>query len=214
MSLETLSIHFWNWDSDSSDEVYGLLNEMYTRGIYKQLHIKGHFDTTLAAGLLSVKGLVALLPVTKIVDLPPLESVIILKLLTEYHQIGNRLYNRGSFIYRDYHIEQPEKLARSLINLEEVHICNIDHIWPFIRFSSKLKRIAIGNSFENKDLKRKGISLVKMNREREILLTTSERVTKVTFYVPRHIYLSSRWRGEIDLNLIKMERFEMYKFVH
>lgn len=100
-----------------------------------------------------------------------------------------------------------ETIARSLVNLECVFICDpkIGGFLSFIRYSAKLRR------FKVKYLYEKGYvyKLATWNNERKKL----DKAKKVTIYVNEYDYLfTKRAKYNIVFSLIELKRYDSYDF--
>ncbi|XP_055304997.1 uncharacterized protein LOC129569842 [Sitodiplosis mosellana] len=189
MQLDTLTI-FANYCNKKKHSLYNLLNKLHENGFYKQLRLQLDSETELEH-LISLRGLQKLMLNESIERADALRTPFV-NLRAIY--LG---YNSKTDVL------DAEKLARNLVNIEQVNIryVSIENIIPFIRHCAKLRTIKAG-SFTDSSKKLSSV-FKSWNREREKL----SGATIVTVHVHEKDFLEVKWtRSNISYSLVELKR--------
>lgn len=185
--------------------IHDLVNELYKRGFYKQLHLyciyaaplyvynhAHHLSTFYNLEKLDVSGLFCDFPLTKMNDIIELE------------------------IIRFYFV--PAEKIPDLINLKCicVHSATLKEISILVCHVPKLREIKISREInegetyppkKSSDLKFNDLQtsdLVALNEEREKL----SGARKVTIFIPENNFLKIKWTAKTNFSLIEFKRIE------
>lgn len=101
-----------------------------------------------------------------------------------------------------------EMLPDKLPNLERIHFAeaNADHILPFIRFSSRLKQVKIGDFKDGSHMVDGALDIEALNNLRMVL----PRARKVTIYVNETVFLATKWarKSAMYFDFVELRRGE------
>lgn len=177
------------------DRLCDLLNELYEQGFYQRLHIVlCHFNSTedFRKPLHALEALFGYVSATGI-----------LPCLSNLKELDISVHDG----------DDMQTIATHLPNLHRISIrlARFDQILPFIHRCTKLRQmriIVLGNDevFFKEDV----INLPALNKERE----KSKNARKMTIYINERIFLSNKWKQNINLNLIKLKRKQSWKESH
>lgn len=209
VKFDVLSIVFKEYfDLDEIlDLSRGLLNELYERGVFKELHIYSnysHFDQEAIDELVSYKGL------TKLYT-GELGDLIDPTLLIDLKSLCVNKWNC---------IKNMQSVAETLTNLEfvEITFARFKDIVPLIRYSSKINTIVLFRLLQNEDddgddedqgekEEEENFGIEELNAERSKLINAS----KLTIYVEEHVYLWLKWiNNETKWSFIEIKRGASY----
>lgn len=198
IKLDQLQVkYFYNGSEENVKSVCNLLEQLHDRGFYKNLHFDFDNDNFNE----EIKG------VEHIFMLPALEKLYISELLQGQDLCG--LKHLKQLVLKNYYnFTDMDILAKGLINLERLELCNanFNDILPFIRHSAKLKHLKIGSYTGTLKLKL-------FNEERSKLF----RARRLSIYVPDNIFLEMKWTkhyGHTYSNFIDIRRISCCDWDH
>lgn len=180
------------------DTFCNLINELYTKGVYKRFHVTFFecfkIEQPFIDQLNSIKALVGLTIPANISDLN-LNSLVNLEILR--------------FDCKITQIIEMTQLAKNLTNLREIafNMASLDDILPFVYHLPKLRKIAVEKFVDF----RRGFDLVAVNEKRKKLFEIEIHVSKVMIYLPEIDYLRIRAKSiTMNLDVVEILRYELY----
>lgn len=174
--------------------IFDLLNQLYDRGFYRQLHLfVTHIDDEYTNEMVSVKGL---------------EKICIKSFIQSYDLSLVTSLKELSIMDTTSTVDM-EMLANGLVNLERLYLCKITYndILPFIRHSVNLYRIILKDDLFNV------FNVNTLNCEREKL----KNARKITIYVQDDHFVAIKWattNGDTNLKFIEVKRCDSYRWDH
>lgn len=169
---------------------FNLLNQLYERGFFKQLHFDARNDSELILDEYDYEEIAKLcglstISITDYTDDCGLSKITSLKDVTLLSD------EEGEF----------ESIAINLGNLQTISLeaVPIESILPFIRYAPKVETIKV------RFYKDKALNLELLNEERKQL----KDACKVVIFVTSQTFLTTKWttkHGNINLSLIEMRR--------
>lgn len=188
IELHDLIIH----DKINSGMV-SLLNELYSKKVFKRLHLDGpgkrfKFITKL-------DGLKRLTYVEFNIDNLHEFNLTTLSEIKEFSFIGSSLN------------DNMEKLSKNLVNLERIHLgeCNYNQILSIIRYSKFMKKIHIVRYVDDV------LDLTVWNEERRKVIErdSGSGINKLIIFLREECYLKFKWANiEADFDFIELRRKE------
>lgn len=183
--------HFYYEERLNFPSLCELLNELHENGCYKRLHL--HINRIDNRAELAIPGLDKL-------SICHLEKCNFdLTTLKEF------------CIYDCPNVNEINRLATGLINLERLYLCNatFEYLSTFVGHSPKLTTIKFSASSEQKN---GGIfNLAHLNKLRKNLADA----LKVVIYADDNIFLATKWatqNGDMNLNFVEMRRAGSFRW--
>lgn len=184
--LEKLKIHETFQRTTSLRDTFDLLNQLYERGFYKELHFDSRNDMEY-----------------DFEQLTSLYALSVVSIMDYSRDCGlSRLINLKEVNLLNDFTEDFELIAKSLVNLQRIHLDGIvfDDILQFVRHSAKLKEIKVRFCESHGDL-----DLEKLNEERKKFANAC----KVRIFVTTDLFLKTKWttkNGDLNLSFIELSK--------
>lgn len=176
--------------------LFKLLNQLYERGFYKQLHLR-------MSGIDQKST-------DKLINLHALEKLSIRSFVRSY-SLNFLADLKELAIFDTTMVEEMERIARGMTKLERIYLSKGTEadILPFVQHSIHLNRIVLKD-----ELNLCGILQMKlMNDERQKL----DGAQKIAIYVPDKVFVETKQAtkgGGIDLQFVHVIRSDSYRWDH
>lgn len=182
--------YFYHVERLSVPSICNLLNELFAKGVYKKVHLYIHdIDEPSSQFMVGLQGF---------------DKLSIRNVDGSGCHLARLVNIRELSIFDCARATDLEKVATQLQRLERIMLQNVsyDNILPFVRFSSRLKRMKI---FPKDAVSFKALDLQQLNAERAKL----PRPQKLIIYMEDNVFLATKWaakNGDTDLKFVEMKR--------